>query len=81
MSLLGGVVTGMIVGDSMGAIPTRAAVPATGNNAKPKATASGKPVSNTTTARQSLYHSAMIVVGAIVVLLLGSRALKDARIG
>lgn len=76
-----GVSTGMIVGDSLGAIPSKAAVPATSNSAVPKATADGTPVNGTPTARQSLFTSALIVLFAIAVLLLGSRALKDARIG
>lgn len=83
-SLLGGTVSGMIVGDAMSAVPTRVAVPATGSGGAAipaKATGTGTPVnSNTTTPRQHLYTSAAIVVGAIVILLAGSRALRDARI-
>lgn len=81
-SLIGGTVTGMMVGDTLGAIPTKVSVPATGNGgaAAPKATASGAPVSAATTPRQHLFTSAGIVVGAIVVLLFGSRLLRDARI-
>jgi hypothetical protein len=78
---LGGVVTGMMVGDAMGAIPTKVAVPATSNNATPKATANGKPVSSNMSPRQSLWLSAFFVVGAIAVLVFGDRFLKDARIG
>lgn len=77
---LGSVVTGMYVGDAMGAVATTAAVPATSGAAKPKADATGRPVNPTPTAKQSLFMSAAIVVGAIAVLLLGSRALRDARI-
>lgn len=80
MTLLGGVVTGMIVGDAMGAVATKATVPATSNSATAKATGDGTPVGKTT-ARQSLYHSGLIVVAAVGVLLLGSKFLKDARIG
>lgn len=71
----------MIVGDAMGAVPMKATVPATSNSATAKQTADGKPVSSSTTARQSLWMSAFYVVGAIVVLIAGSRFLKDARIG
>ena len=78
---LGGMVTGMYVGDILGAVPTKAAVPATGASATPKATADGTPVSGVQTPRQSLFLAAGYVIAAVVVLLLGSRFLKDARIG
>lgn len=78
---LGGTVAGMMVGDALGAVPTKVAVPATSNSSKAKATASGAPAGGAPTPRQSLFLSAFIVVGAIGVLLAGSRALKDARIG
>jgi len=80
VTTLGGVVSGMMVGDALGAIATTAAVPATNNSARAKATATGQPLNSQPTAKQSLWMSAMIVVGAIAVLLLGSRALRDARI-
>jgi len=78
---LGGAVTGMYVGDMMGAVPQKAAVPATSNSATSKVTGNGGIVSGGTTARQSLWYSAVIVLGAIGVLIGGSRVLKDARIG
>lgn len=78
---MGGVVTGMMVGDTLGAIPTKTAVPATSNSSSPKATADGKPVSKQSTPRQSLWLSAFFVVGAMAVLVFGDRILKDARIG
>lgn len=81
-SVIGGTVTGMYVGDSLGAVPTRVAVPATGSGgaATAKATANGTPVNPNTTPRQHLFTSAAVVIAAIAVLLLGSRALRDARI-
>ena len=81
-SVLGGTVTGMYVGDTLGAVPTRVAVPATGAGgaAQAKATANGVPVNPNTTPRQHLFTSAAIVVAAIAVLLLGSRFLREARI-
>lgn len=81
MSWLGGTVTGMMVGDAMGALPQRATVPATSNSSTAKQDGNGKPLSKTPTAKQSLWLSAFYVVGAIGILLLGSRALQDARIG
>lgn len=80
VTALGGAVSGMMVGDALGSIATTAAVPATSNSAKAKATANGQPVNPAPSAKQSLWHSAFIVVAAIAVLLLGSRALRDARI-
>lgn len=81
-STMGGVVTGMIVGDSLGAIPQAAAVPATSSSAAPKVTAEGTPVSgNNVTARQTVFMSAGYVIAAMAILLLGSRFLRDARIG
>lgn len=80
-ALMGGMVGGMMVGDMMGAFPTRVAVPATTNASSAKADATGKPVASTATARQTLWISAAIVVVAVIVLLLGGRVLKDARIG
>jgi hypothetical protein len=71
----------MIVADSMGAIAMKTATPATSNSASAKSDATGKPVSKAPSPTQSLYTSGLIVVGAIAVLLFGSRALKDARIG
>lgn len=79
-SLMTGVVSGMIVGDALGAIPGKTTAPATSASSTPRATADGKPVSSTQTPRQSLFLSAVFVVSAIAILLLGSRALKDARI-
>jgi hypothetical protein len=81
MSFLGGTVTGMIVADAMGAVPTKQAVPATTNAAKAKTDVAGKPVSSSATPRQTLWMSAAIVVGALGVLVFGSNVLKDARIG
>lgn len=78
---LGGVVTGMIVGDTLGAIPSKTTVPATSQASTPKSTASGKPVSKNPTPRQSLWLSAFIVVAAVAALIFGDRFLKDARIG
>jgi len=78
---LGGVVTGLMVGDALGAVPTRVAVPATSNSAKAKATASGVPVGGAPTPRQSLFLSAFVVVAAVGVLIVGSKVLKDARVG
>jgi len=80
-SAIGGTVMGYAVGDAMGAIPTKVAVPAVSNASTPKATADGKPVGNTQTARQSLFTSALIVVAGVAVLIFGDRFLKDARIG
>jgi hypothetical protein len=83
-SLLGGTVSGMIVGDSLGAVPTKTTVPATGSGGAAipaKSTANGTPVNPTQTPRQLLHFAAAYVVGAILVLLLGSRALRNARIG
>lgn len=76
-----GVVSGMIVGDTLNAMPTKAAVPATGASSTPKATADGTPVSGAQTPRQSLFLAASYVVVAVFILLAGSRFLKDARIG
>jgi hypothetical protein len=80
-TLIGGTVSGMIVGDAMGAVPMKSTFPATSSSSVPKTTADGKAVSSNVTPRQHLYMSAAYVVGAIAVLLLGSRALRDARIG
>lgn len=80
-STLGGTVTGMIVGDAMGAVPQTAAVPATSSSAAPKVTAEGTPVSSNVTARQTVFMSAGYVIAAMAILLLGSRFLRDARIG
>lgn len=78
---MGGLTGGMVMGETLGAIPTTANVPATGGSAKPKVTASGTPVNPTATPRQSLWMSAAIVIGALCILVLGSRYFKDARIG
>lgn len=78
---LGGIVTGYAVADALGAVPTKVAAPAISNAAAPKATVDGKAVTGQPTARQSLFTSALLVVGAIVILLFGNRFLKDARIG
>lgn len=78
---LGGVVSGMIVADTLNAVPTAAPVPATGTSAKPKTTGDGTPVSGAQTPRQNLFLSATYVVGAMIILLLGSRYFRDARIG
>jgi len=79
-SLMSGTVTGMMVGDSLGAIPTSANVPATSASANPQVTGDGMPVPNTTSPRTHLTVSALMVVAAIVVLFAGSRFLRDARI-
>lgn len=78
---MGGAVTGMMVGDTLGAIPTKTAVPASSNSSTPKATADGKPVGSNPTPRQSLWLAAFFVIGAMAVLVFGDRFLKDARIG
>lgn len=80
-TLLGGTVAGMIVGDSLNAIPQRATVPATSSSSTPKATASGKAVSGDLTPRQNVWGAAFIVLGALALLVFGDRFLKDARIG
>jgi len=79
-SLMVGTVSGMIVGDVLGAIPTPAAVPATSSAAKPKTTAAGTPVTGDMTARQIVFLSAFYVIVAMLILILGARVLKDARI-
>lgn len=81
IGVMGGMVSGMIVADAMGAVPMRTAIPATNNASSAKTDAAGKPVSSNATARQTLWMSAGIVVIALLVLLMGGRVLKDARIG
>lgn len=68
-----GTLGGVIATDVAGAVPVKD--PSTGA----RTTADGNPVSGPT-ARSSLYTSALIVVGALVFLLAGSRFLRDARI-
>lgn len=82
-SAVGGVAVGTAVGDMLGAVPVRDAsvtVPATTGDATPRQTASGKIVTGGPTPKQSLWLSAAIVLGAMVVLVFGDRILKDARI-
>lgn len=78
---MGGMVSGMMVGDALGAIPMKIAVPATSNSSTPKATANGRPVSKNPSPRQSLFLSAFFVIAAMAILVFGDRFLKDARIG
>lgn len=77
-----GTVGGMALGQSLDAIPTPSSgtFPATSGSARAKATADGTPVNPNVTPRQHLFMSAFIVVLAMVILLGGSRFLRDARI-
>ena len=70
----------MIVGDSLGAVPVKESNPATTASAAPKTTGGSK-VKSSATPKQALWLSAGYVVIAVATLLLGSRALRDARIG
>ncbi len=71
---LGGVVGGTMLSDTLGAVPMKD--PATGA----KTTADGSLVNSAPTARSSLHLSALIVLGSLGFLFLGSRVLRDARI-
>jgi len=83
VTTLGSVVTGMMVGDAMGAIPMKSSsgIPATSHSATTKTTANGKTVASTETPRQLLLLGGFYVVAAMAVLFGGSKFLKDARIG
>ncbi|QWY84668.1 membrane protein [Microbacterium phage Badulia] len=78
-----GVTVGSAVGDILGAVPMRESsptVPATTGDARPRQTASGKVVSGGPSPKESLWLSAAIVLGAMLVLVFGDRVLKEARI-
>lgn len=82
-TLVGGVVTGMIVGDSLGAMG-QSYMPAAQASAVPQTAAptrrDGSPAAPAPTARDTLHLSAFFVIGALVFLIFGSRALKGARV-
>lgn len=78
--MLAGLTVGTIAGDTLDAVPMGGVSPAIGSAAKPKNTANGTPVSKQQTPKQILVIASAFVFIAIVILLFGSRILKDARI-
>lgn len=81
-SVVGGTTVGTMAGDTLGAVPVAANVPATSASSKPKVVSDGAPVQTSApTARQSLWMSAAIVLAAMGLLVFGAKKLDGIRIG